>query len=307
MRRMILGLSTAAICFLIVTSAVSAQTAPSAAATPAPVATPTGPTIIVVGKDPAHNADQQIPFYTTFVGGVASDWARDFGWGPPKSVTVNLYTNGIIMAADSGFYSVTPLTIDRLLTVANQPTVAVRDRRPVGPGGGNGTWLIGVNVNYTGTVSAIGATEPPTETQGFLVHDLAAGMLEDVGGTGGPQWFREGLADLLANSRVHGLNEVNQRSSAWFMANGSGVLATVTTITQDWPGVTSTPGLIRESSLKVADQAVFFLAQKFGVPALVGILQRTSAGEDFQTVLQSVTGYNLEQLDAAYKVTMPLY
>ena len=57
----------------------------------------------------------------------------------------------------------------------------------------------------------------------------------------------------------------------------------------------------------MADQAVFLLSQKVGVPALVNVLQRTSAGEDFQSALQAVTGYNLDQLDSAYRVTMPAY
>lgn len=306
MRRSVLSLGMAILCTLALTSAGFAQTAPNPTPTATPLV-PTNPNISVVGKNPAGNADQQIPWYSNFVNGVAADWAKSFGWTVPRPVTINLYTSGIIMAADAGFYSVTPYGLDQLLTVANQPTVAVRDRRPVGPGGGNGGWIIGLNVNYTGNVTAIAATAPPTETQGWLVHDLALGMLQDVAGTGGPAWYREGLADLLANSRVPGMNEVDQRASAWHMAAGNNMLPSVSNINQNWDSLTGTAGMTRDASYKVADQAVFLLSQKVGVPALVNVLQRTSAGEDFQSALQAVTGYNLDQLDSAYRVTMPAY
>ena len=293
-------------CVLSLTSVAFAQTAPDTTAAPAP-APPSNPNISVVSKDRSGNADLQIPWFANFANRVAADWNRSFGWTVPKPLTVNLYINGIIMAADAGYFSVSPMTIGQLINIANQPTVGVRDGRPIGPGGGNGGWIEGVNVNYTGRVTQIGTTTPPAETQGHLVHDLALGMMQDVAGAGGPAWFKEGLADLLANGTVPGMNEVNQRAQAWHTANGSGVLATVPTVNADWDNLVGTSGLIRDSSFKVADQAVFFLAQKVGVPALVGILQRTSAGEDFESVLQSVTGYSLSQLDAAYRVTMPLY
>ncbi len=303
MKRLLLSLGLAAMCTLALSGAAFAQTAPTPTAPPPPA--PTNPNITVVSKN--LNADGQVPWYSNFANTLAASWNKSFGWTVPRPVTINLYTSGIIMAADAGFYNVMPYSLDQLLTVANQPTVAVRDRRPIGPGGGNGGWIIGVNANYTGNVTQIASTTPPTETQGWLVHDMAIGMLQDVGGTGGPTWFREGLADLLANSTVPGMTEVGQRDAAWRTALGNNMLPSVANINSNWDSLTGTPGMTRDASYKVADQAVFFLAQKVGVPALVGVLQKTSAGEDFQTALQAATGYNLTTLDSAYRVTMPAY
>ncbi len=303
MKRLLLSLGLAVMCTFALSGAAFAQTAP----TPTPTPVPTNPNIHVVGKDPAGNADGQIPWYSNFANTLAASWNKSFGWTVPRPLTINLYTSGIIMAADAGFYNVMPYSLDQLLTVANQPTVAVRDRRPIGPGGGNGGWIIGVNVNYTGIVSQIAATTPPTETQGWLAYDMATGMLQDVAGTGGPTWFRVGLADLLANSTVPGMVEVGQRDSAWRMALGNNMLPSVANINSNWDSLMGADQMTRDATYKVADQAVFFLAQKVGVPALVGVLQKTSAGEDFQTALQAATGYNLTTLDSAYRVTMPAY
>ncbi len=305
MKRLLLSLGLAAMCTLALSGAAFAQTATNPAPTPTPA--PANPNISVVDKDLAHNADGQIPWYSNFANTLAPSWNKSFGWTVPRPVTINLYTSGIIMAADAGFYSVVPYSLNQLLTVANQPTVAVRDMRPIGPGGGNGGWIIGVNVNYTGNVTQIASTTPPTETQGWLVHDMAIGMLQDVGGTGGPTWFREGLADLLANSTVPGMVEVEHRDAAWRMALGNNQLPSVSNINANWDSLMGSSPMIRDASYKVADQAVFFLAQKVGVPALVGVLQKTSAGEDFQTALQAATGYNFATLDSAYRVTMPAY
>jgi hypothetical protein len=306
MRRLMLSLGMAITCALALVSTGFAQTAPSGAA-PAATAAPTNPNIIVQSKDPAGNADPLIPWFSSYANSVASDWKVSFGWNVPKPLTINLYTMGILMASDAGFYSVMPISIEQLIDMSNQPTIGVRDNRPTGPGGGNGGFIIGVNVNFTGVYSTIATSTVPTETQGSLVHGMALGMLQDVAGTGGPQWFREGLADLLANSRVPGMNEVGERATAWHMEDGSGILPTVPTVNQSWNDLTARPGPMKDATYKVADQVVFFLSQKYSVPQLVGILQRTSAGENFETALQSVTGYDLSQLDSAYRVTMPAY
>jgi hypothetical protein len=167
--------------------------------------------------------------------------------------------------------------------------------------------MVGVNVNCLGDVTLVASSTPPAQTRGSLVHDLALAMLDEMAGSGGPVWLREGLADLLANSKVAGMSEVNQRAAAWHTAAGSGVLPSVASLTHDWAGATSSSVMVRDASYKVADQAVFFLSQRVGVPALISVLARASAGEDFEAVLREVTGLDLSELDSAYRVTMPAY
>lgn len=243
-----------------------------------------------------------------FANGVLTEWARLFGWTPRTPIMVRLYSAGVTMASDAGFYRGFPLTTDELVDVAARPGIGVRDARPLLPGGGTGGWIILLNVNPGNVVDV-----PPTpgvqpsqvELQGVLVHEMARAMINDLAGAGGPQWFREGILDIITNTKVLGLSMVNARLSAWFSANGSGTLPSVVTLDQNWQALISAPpGVPRDVPFAVSDQATFFLTQRVGLMPLIVALSQTSAGADFQTALRNNTGFDLTRLDTDYRAWM---
>jgi hypothetical protein len=303
MRRLLLSVSLAVASLLAIGSAAFAQMAPGGSMTsPGPSMSSSGQmmsgsggnAVSVTGTDDISGAEGM--GLASFVQGVVSDWANTYGWKPSQPITIYLYTDGTLLANAFASFMASPLTSDQMGDVANNESIiATPDKSP----GGRGGWAVLVNLNNGAFGGSIGGSTWMNEVQGAVTNQLATLMLQDVAGTGGPQWFRAGLADQLTTMRLTGLLMVNTRAAAVSAAMGEGVVPTISTLNQSWSTVTAPGSGVRDAAFGVTDQAVFLLSQKATLPQLVNVLKRASNGENFDSVLQSVTGYTSSSLDAA--------
>ncbi len=308
MKKLILSLAAALLSLAVVSGPTFAQTIPTGAVPfTGPPATGS-PLVTVAPRDLQVAAEAD--WTSRYVNGLVSQWHSTFGWTPSAPIETLIYRSGIIMASDVGFFRQMPLNVTEMGDANSRLGFTVRDTRPVMPGGGNGGWIITLNVNFDNalnpgssnttqnTTLTSGALTP--EEQGFLVHELAGLMLQDVAGSGGAaQWLQAGTADLIMNSQVPGLSVTAARQAAASSAAASGTLPGPIALTNSWPFLSTAPANVSDAAYGVADQSAFLLMQKVGLLQVIDIIRRVSAGQDFNTVLQSTTGYTVQTLDSA--------
>lgn len=283
------------------------QTFPSQTASPGSWQAPPPTTLTVAAKNAqvAPEADAT----RTYVSGLLAEWGRTFGWTQSVPISVLVYRSGEIMGADVGWFRVFPLNSSEMNDASSRIGFTVRDARPIGPGGGMGGWIITLNANYDRSIDLASTVQTTTlttaprgalslEERGFLAHELAGIMLQDITGTGGQAWLRAGVADLIMNSEVQGLSVTATRQMALSSAAGGGTVPGPVTLTNSWDTLSASGGPTGDAAYGMADATALFLVQRVGMQPVLSILRRTSAGEDFNTVLQQVTGLSVWQLDS---------
>lgn len=284
-------------------SIVAVPTAtPTPTATPFPTATPVIPmptptTIQTYSPDvKAMDAESAGLGVTVknFAATVDEEWARVWGWRPHRPTTVYLYYDGYRLATGMNEIlgsNLGPTDIEKVATT----NIAARGRDMK-----TGGWAILMHVNYRWGMDDWEAT-----TKATFLHEYAYLMMMDIAGDAGPQWFREGFAQWITYNKVSSTS--SEQSVIDYAARGKkdGTLPALHTLQSSWSTVINSSSQNLETAYGVSYLAVKYLTQKVGGMPPLQVLQRTSTGEDFETALSAVTGYNLNTLNGEYRSFIP--
>ena len=229
-----------------------------------------------------------------FVQEVESEWAQVWGWRPRRPTTVYLYADGYRMA--SGMSEILGATLKWSDIEAIAGTGAVARGSDIRTGG----WAILVNLNYRYSQEDWGAT-----TRANILHEYAHLMLADLTGEAGPPWFREGFAQWCAYSKMGGTIAERGVVDYASLFKRRGALPTLTALEGEWASLLNAGGETAQAAYGAAYLAVKHLAGNVGGMPILQALQRTAAGEGFDSALQARTGYSIARLEAEYRNTIP--
>ncbi len=249
-------------------------------------------------------------------------FAVNFGFRPSTPVTFLLFSNGEDTATAAT--NLAGGAVDRNL-VLSRPSFLVQATQPAS-GIQTGEWAILVNLDMdaaaqtftdllTNFHAQVGFAPPPaiaTPEQAMLLvqqsmaRDYATLMEMQLTGNAGPIFYREGLADAISFRIVPGSPEEFGRalSVAEFQLTGN-PLPTLSSLEQTWETIISPGGQIFDVSRGIAFLSVNTVFNQAGGPAALNVLQQTAAGQDFNTALQSITGFSLDQLNLSYQSLIP--
>ncbi len=277
-----------------------APSAPAPTAAPAAPARPTATPVPVQSYVPdvkAMDDESGAPgtMVKSFLLTVDGEWSRVWGWRPHKPTTVYLYINGGRMA--SGLTQILgnpPLTGDDFDRFA--ATAAVARGNDLLTGG----WAILVNLGYRSGMEGWDAT-----IQALVLHEYAYIMETDLAGDAGPQWYREGFAEWAAYARVPGT--AAEQSVVGYAASyyRNGTLPSLSTLNSSWNSFAGASAQNSEAAYGAAFLAVKYLTGQVGGMPVRQVLERTAAGESFESALQTATGYTIGRLDSEYKGIIP--
>ena len=218
---------------------------------------------------------------------IDSDWASVWGWRPSRPVTVYLFVDGFHMTLGMPAITGQSLTEEqRRDYAANVPALNSADVQ-------TGGWAIILNLS-----NGMGTPDWETITKATLVRQYSYVMERDAAGDAGPSWYREGLVRVSAEARVPADPTLRGEMAWMYDSKKRGILPTLTRLNQDWAGFVSISANYRATANSMAFMAVRILADKVGMGPLLEVLRRTAGGQDFETVLNAVTGYTVAQLDA---------
>lgn len=224
---------------------------------------------------------------------VDQEWVRVWGWRPSRPTTVYMYFDGDRMA-------------DGFSAISGQPlTLVQRDGLSKGAAGimtvdsSTGGWAVLVNLG-----DHYGSSQWDDYMKAVLVHEYTHVMQMDVAGEAGPDWFREGMAELNAYVRAPGAVAYFGRPSfvSWYRELGR--LPTLRHLQDSWQKMEPTREMA-QVAYGMSYLAVEYLSEKVGGMPLLEVLRKTAGGESFESALQEVTGYTLDRLDREYRVRIP--
>lgn len=226
----------------------------------------------------------------SFVLDLDAEWARVWGWRPHRPATIYLYRDGYGLADGMTQVLGLPLTSDDILRIVVTNAVARGNDRSTGG------WAILVNLGYRW-----GYEDWESTIQALLVHEYSHIMQTDLAGHAGPAWFREGIAQWSAYTRVTttAAEEGVTGYAATFHSNGT--LPSLMTLNSSWNEVLNTGPQQLEAAYGAAYLSVKYLTGRVGGMPLLQTLQRTAAGESFETALERTTGYSINRLEAEYR------
>ncbi len=279
---------------------VPAAPTPIPTAPPAPTPVPPTPTPVPLGsyspdvKAMDDESGGRGVMIKEFLAGIDQEWARVWGWRPRRPVTVYLYFDGYRLANGMSQIlgqNLSPYDMDRIAA-----TNAVARGNDLQTGG----WAILMNLYYRSNVD-----DWEDVTKANLLHEYAYIMETDLAGEAGPQWFREGMALWMAYAKIG--STISERSMTGYAATfqSKGTLPTLQTLTSNWNGFVSSGSEQYEAAHGAAYLAVKHAAGNVGGMPILQVLQRTAAGESFESALQGATGYSISRLDSEYRGSIP--
>ncbi len=229
-----------------------------------------------------------------FVQVIDEEWARVWGWRPHRPTTVYLYYDGYRLA--TGMNEI----LGSGLSYADMDRVATTNVSARGVDRRTGGWAILMHLSYRW-----GEDDWEATTKATFLYEYTHLMMTDLVGGAGPQWFREGFAQWSTYNKVGGT--ISERSVTDYTAQAKkdGSLPSLQTLQSSWPEVIASSPQKLETAYGASFLAVKYLTQKVGGMPPLQVLQRTAAGEDFESALQAVTGYNLNILNGEYRSIIP--
>ncbi|MGE5619519.1 MAG: hypothetical protein ACM3US_09705 [Sphingomonadaceae bacterium] len=271
---------------------VAEQPAPQPAPTPAPPA----PTPMPLGsyspdvKAMDDESGGRGVMVKTFLQEVEAEWARVWGWRPRRPTTVYLYFDGYRMA--NGMSQI--LGLD--LSPSDIDRVAITNAVARGVDRGTGGWAILMNLSYRS-----GQEDWEETTKANLLHEYGYVMESDLFGEAGPQWYREGFAQWIAYSRVPGT--IAEKSVVAYASSFKerNTLPTLMALNSDWNGILNSSSESYQAAYGASFLALKYLSGRVGGMPLLQVLERTAAGEAFESALQNATGYTLSKLEGEYR------
>lgn len=229
-----------------------------------------------------------------FAAEVDSEWARVWGWRPHRPTTVYLYYDGYRLA--TGMNEI----LGSNLSWWDMERIATTNIAARGHDIRTGGWAILMHVNYRWGLDDWEAT-----TKATFLHEYAYLMMMEIAGDAGPQWFREGFAQWITYNKVSSTSSEQSVIDYTSRAKKNGTLPALHTLTSSWSTVISSSSQNLETAYGVSYLAVKYLTQKVGGMPPLQVLQRTAAGENFETALSALTGYNLNTLNGEYRSIIP--
>ena len=115
----------------------------------------------------------------------------------------------------------------------------------------------------------------------------------------------KGFAQWITYDKVYGTSAEQSIVDYAAKAKKDGKLPDLHTLTSSWSTVITSSSENLETAYGVSYLAVKYLTQKAGGMPPLQVLQRTAAGEDFETTLSALTGYNLNTLNGDYRSIIP--
>ncbi len=226
----------------------------------------------------------------SFVEATAEEWARVWGWRPHRPATFYLYRNGANFAAD--YARITGVTLGHGAAESLATTGAVVRGADLLTGG----YAALFNLNYR-----TGTDDWEDTTKALALHEYAYMMQTDLAGNAGPTWFREGLAQWCAYSRVWETPAERSVEGYAILFKNRGTLPTLGTLTTSWDSFVAPGGENVEAAFGASYLAVKYLASRVGGMPLLQTLQRNAAGQDFDSALEATTGYSISRLESEYR------
>jgi hypothetical protein len=263
----------------------------AAATAPPPPPAPTVYEPVVKAMD--SQSDKAAVPVTALMKDVDLEWARVWGWQPSKPTTVYLYFDGARMA--DGFASISRQSLTGVQRNDLSKGAAGIMTKDYSTGG----WAVLVNLG-----DHYGSSQWEEYIKAVLVHEYTHVMQMDVAGEVGPDWFREGMAELNAYVKAPGAVAYFDRPSfvSWYRQLGR--LPTLRYLQDNWHSLEPTRE-IAQVAYGMSYLAVAYLAEKVGGMPLLQVLRKAAEGESFESALQETTGYTMDRLDREYRVKIP--
>jgi len=142
-------------------------------------------------------------------------------------------------------------------------------------------------------------------TKHLLTHEYTHVMQSDAAGGLGPTWFQEGMAELAAFVEVPEATPYLDRSRYVAGSLDRGDLPSLRSLQTGWQEMVKSGGERGQLAYGMSYLAVKYLSDNVGGMPLLQVLERTGRGEQFESALQSVTGYTVDRLDTEYRQIIP--
>ena len=254
-------------------------------------------------------------------------FAMNFGWRSSKPVTFVLFSNGQneINALQS---MVGPGQVVNTNLVLSRPSFPLLIGNsafgiPIGE------WAILVNTSLdtatqqAGQLNSLFYTEngvfpipmssileSQDEGMRLMQESMAAdyaGLMEvDTAGNAGPTWYRLGLANTIAFQIVPGTPmQGGQPMTVATYQHVNNTLPPLTDLEQNWNGIIGLGGQIVDVAHGIAYLSTSFVVGQAGGMNALDVLKSTASGQDFNTALQSITGFSLPMLNLQYQSLIP--
>ncbi len=229
----------------------------------------------------------------SFMQGIDQEWSQVWGWRPHRPTTIYLYFDGYRMA--SGATSILGMNFN-----GNVDSFAANSSVARGNDLQTGGWAILTNLSYR-----YGQDDWEDTTKANVLEEYAHVMQMDLAGDAGPQWFKEGLAQWNAYSKVWGT--VGEKSHVHYAYSylSNGTLPSLMSLDSNWDSYVAAAPENLEAAYGASYLAVKYLAGRVGGMPLLQTLQRVAAGESFDSALQNATGYTVARLEGEYRSTIP--
>jgi hypothetical protein len=265
-------------------------------------------------------------------------FATRFGWRPSQPVTVVLYPDSTSLSSGLQGFTGGTLSADQLSQATSQPAALIMATQAIGQVPAN-SWVIAVNtnidqaaqqfINSASQIGSVNASLVPTGTstsfsispdvvsntgnngmamiQESLAYQYANVMMNDLAGANGPLWFRQGLPNSIAFAIVPGVPaDSGLAETVARYQNVNNTLPTLGQIQDGWNTFLSAGGTSANLAQGIAFLSVRTLTNTLSGPKLVDFLKGLGAGQSFNSLLQSSTGFNLDTLNSQYQSLIPM-
>ncbi len=250
--------------------------------------------------------------------------ASNLGWRSSRPVTFLLFSNTDSLINTVQALRGSPLSPDERNLVLSQPSFLVEATNSAdGVQAGNPAILVNTDLNAATQTAMdlagafnlqVGLVPPPPATQDdgmrliqqSMARNYATLMELDTSGTAGPSFYREGLADAVAFRVVPGTpQESGQPETVSSVLATTGTLPTLANLEQNWNSFVIPGGTSFDTAHGIAFLSTNTVFDKVGGAGALSILRDTAAGQNFDTALQLVSGFSLDQLNTAYQPLIP--
>ncbi|MCL4369977.1 MAG: hypothetical protein M1380_03595 [Chloroflexi bacterium] len=272
-------------------------------------------------------------------------FATRFGWRPSKPATVLLYSTSSNLAGGLQSFTGGTLSASQQARALSEPAALVMVTQGDGLVPTN-SFAILVNTDtdaasqqfaiLSGQINAINASLVPGATsssvgssssvntgelsqsqmfnnamlliQESLAKQYANLMMTDLGGNNVPGWLRQGVSDSLAFGIVPGTPlESGLAESVARSQSNVGMLPTLSQINAGgFPTLLSTGGTSAAVGEGVSFLSARSLLDSVSGTQITSLLSGLGAGQNFESQLQSSTGFNLNSLNTQYQSLIPL-
>jgi len=144
--------------------------------------------------------------------------------------------------------------------------------------------------------------------QESLARQYANVMMNDLGGSNVPTWFRQGMADSLAFTIVPGIPlETGLAVAVARSQSNTGALPTLSQLNSGgFPALLSTGGTAGAIGEGVSFLSTQSLLNSVSGAQIVDLLKGLGAGQSLDAQLQSSTGFSLTSLNNQYQSLIPI-